>query len=847
MQKNSHYSHNQLTPNAQIYILDSNFKDQLDQNKQLIDELPQIARRILSHFESGSGEDIRKIKGAKIPLYRYRTGEFRLFFTLFEKDRICFLDYVRRDEKTYQCRNLKRYHLLDDTVISDLLNKQQELFRSEPANHGNCEFDGSARSMFFRLNFDYLPTSEENRQVDTTAIRNRIIVSEEQGREIDRILQHLLSNKAEKTQSGRSDVYLKGNPGTGKTVLSVFAAFQYFANLCRMGKPATVILLLPTEDLAGYCRSLLREIFRSHEVPPPSLNKIIQDLEQIEPGINILRYDQFLSSLLGDRLLLEHSPVLQEFLSTLTPMQQKALESDELFNIRILWDFFLWSHNREVSRDKDILFRATQDRCFEKLIKHTFVLKRFEMFLEDRGYYSIPCFLNGCRKNSKIPPYSKCANHLSTLPNLLVVMDEIQDRWIHEIELFRSLFPSSAAILLAGDVGQRIRFTDFTWQQVKKSVNPFEIQLRKNYRTTREIACFLNAYMKKIQALCSEYNAWHTGKEFEFIESDFQSEGNPINIIIEERNVDTVNTILDNSTVVITNDNVLDETIVSSENFFNIDRLKGLDFDDVTLYRNYCHSGSPEEMNRCFTAMSRARKQLKIIDNEREIQNIVDLLGQEGLSDLISFAPDLNEKKKDYSFRTRLQMVINTLSRKVIAPTVVVNEIERLKTFGLVEEIEKDCQLRRSVANDLFAISIVPYLKIDLLEEDLFKALYAEGSRDYRKAIFWYRSTGMESAVKDLLESIDLTRKTSIDRLFWYAVSGDHKRIIEAKQELLGDGLPEEIIDRLRAFCGRVDVESAEHAVIAALGNIFSEYSEHFYRIRGQLSNFYSTKDRSGK
>lgn len=266
----------------------------------------------------------------------------------------------------------------------------------------------------------------------------------------------------EKDYNGPARV--SGSAGTGKTIVALHRA----VHLARGNPGARVLLTTFSDTLANALRAKLRRLISSE----PRLAERLE-VHAID-GIGERLYEAHLS-----RPEIATGEHVRRFLTEAT----RERGSDR-FGYRFLlgewedvvdaWQLQTWEDYRDVKRLGRKTRLSEQQRLalwevFEKL-KHS---------LEDQGLVT------------RAQMFSLLAEKLQARrspPFDFVVVDEAQDIGVAQLRFLAALAVSrSNALFLAGDLGQRIFQTPFSWKSLGVDVRGRSQTLRINYRTSHQI------------------------------------------------------------------------------------------------------------------------------------------------------------------------------------------------------------------------------------------------------------------------------------------------------------------------------------------------------------------------
>lgn len=266
----------------------------------------------------------------------------------------------------------------------------------------------------------------------------------------------------EKDYNGPARV--SGSAGTGKTIVALHRA----VHLARNHPDARVLLTTFSDTLANALRVKLRRLISNE----PRLAERL-DVESID-SVGLRLYEMHLHT----ANLASRTHILRLFENACDD------ESNHRFSSRFLlgewegvvdaWQLETWEEYRDVKRlgRKTRLpeqQRATLWKIFESV----------KTQLQEEGLITLP------------EMFSKLANELSMRkhpPYEFVVVDEAQDISVPQLRFLAGLCnDQSNGLFFAGDLGQRIFQTPFSWRSLGVDIRGRSQTLRINYRTSHQI------------------------------------------------------------------------------------------------------------------------------------------------------------------------------------------------------------------------------------------------------------------------------------------------------------------------------------------------------------------------
>jgi mRNA-degrading endonuclease RelE of RelBE toxin-antitoxin system len=266
----------------------------------------------------------------------------------------------------------------------------------------------------------------------------------------------------ERDYSGPARVF--GSAGTGKTIVALHRA----VHLTRKNADSRVLLTTFSETLANALRSRLRLLLGNE----PRLGERIEVHSVDAIGRRLSTAHGVSPNVASDsevRKILHEAAALGE-----TPKVSEHFLWTEWSSVVDPWQLSTWEQYRDVKR----LGRKT--RLPEKQRSALWsVFDRARTLLRERQLLTKPQMFTelAARLRSVDRPIFDC-----------VIVDEAQDVSIPEMRFFRALGGARQnALFFAGDLGQRIFQTPFSWKEVGVDVRGRATRLRVNYRTSHQI------------------------------------------------------------------------------------------------------------------------------------------------------------------------------------------------------------------------------------------------------------------------------------------------------------------------------------------------------------------------
>lgn len=259
-------------------------------------------------------------------------------------------------------------------------------------------------------------------------------------------------------------VRVGGSAGTGKTVVALHRA----AHLARTHPEARVLLATFSEPLADALRVLLRRLIGG----APRLGERIE----VHSTHGIAR--RFYELNLGKPRLASDEEVRRRIAAAAATGEGHRFTAQFLWaewaNVVDAWQIESWDEYRTVPRlgRKTRLGEAQRARLWE-------IFEQVRGGLSNDGLLSVAGLLR------------RLETHLHSTKNLPfdhVVVDEAQDLGVAELRFLSALAGGGPnGLFFAGDIGQRIFQTPFSWLSLGVDVRGRSHTLRINYRTSHQI------------------------------------------------------------------------------------------------------------------------------------------------------------------------------------------------------------------------------------------------------------------------------------------------------------------------------------------------------------------------
>ena len=269
-------------------------------------------------------------------------------------------------------------------------------------------------------------------------------------------------NLVEKTFAGPARV--SGSAGTGKTIVALHRA----AHLTRTYSDARVLLTTFSDALSHALEGKLHRLI-GHE---PRLGERIE-VHSIE-SIGLSMYEKHVGPVkFADQAVIQQ--LIQSASASITDFSfSERFVQQEWEDVVDAWQLQSWDDYRDVKR----LGRKTRLPETQRSILWL-VFEQVKVELETKGMVTRAGMFNS------LATYLKARRHA---PFSHVVVDEAQDISVAELRFLAAMVGElPQGLFFAGDLGQRIFQTPFSWKSLGVDVRGRSSTLRINYRTSHQI------------------------------------------------------------------------------------------------------------------------------------------------------------------------------------------------------------------------------------------------------------------------------------------------------------------------------------------------------------------------
>ena len=292
-------------------------------------------------------------------------------------------------------------------------------------------------------------------------------------------------------------IQIKGVAGSGKTTIAMYRAKYLLDTYSDLFREAEIMIFTYNNSLTQYIKSLLPYVIGGYQENSDARNPSTQGLRVKVSTFHKWSYG-FLrhNGVFNDYTQMERSEH-NEILCHAIKETRKSFQAARILNkplnffdeelswikgqlIKTLNDYLSTARighgtkDRVDKNDKAVIWNVYETYCLEQIT-------RKKIHFDDHASYC----LNLIEKNNIQPEYTH------------IVVDEAQDMTKAQIMVIKSLVkPSTNSLTIIADTAQRIYKSGFTWTEVGINVRGGRtVELKKNYRNTKEIALAANSLM----------------------------------------------------------------------------------------------------------------------------------------------------------------------------------------------------------------------------------------------------------------------------------------------------------------------------------------------------------------
>jgi len=292
-------------------------------------------------------------------------------------------------------------------------------------------------------------------------------------------------------------IQIKGVAGSGKTTIAIYRAKHLLETYSDLFREAEIMIFTYNNCLIQYIQSLLPYVIGGYQENSDARNPSTKGL-----GVNVSTFHKWSYGFLKRNGVFndytqmersEHNEILSHAITETRKSFQRARILDKPGNF--FDEELSWIKGQLFKTLNDYLSTArighgTKDRVDKKdkaVIWNVYETYRLEQISRKKihfGDHATYC-LNLIEKRNIQPEYTH------------IIVDEAQDLNKAQIMVIKSLVkPSTNSLTIIADTAQRIYKSGFSWTEVGINVRGGRtVELKKNYRNTKEIALAANSLM----------------------------------------------------------------------------------------------------------------------------------------------------------------------------------------------------------------------------------------------------------------------------------------------------------------------------------------------------------------
>lgn len=271
---------------------------------------------------------------------------------------------------------------------------------------------------------------------------------------------------------------IKGGPGTGKSTIALYRVRSLLEHFNKQGKSNVQILFTTfSEALARFSKQLLEQLLGENitKVKVITADDLVVEINSINAELNI-----------ADSTILKNT--LERILTKFKGLKSK-------FRVDYLLDEFEWILEGQNLKSVQQYLDANRSGRGVALPAQTRRVvwecyQEFQDALLDKGVSSISNLRCRALEHVEIGVYQKKYS--------AVIIDEAQDLTPTCLALLAELSENEQGIYLTADASQSIYYRGFSWSEIHERLQfrGRAVNLRRNYRTTREISEAATSFMK---------------------------------------------------------------------------------------------------------------------------------------------------------------------------------------------------------------------------------------------------------------------------------------------------------------------------------------------------------------
>ncbi|BAQ66602.1 PhoH family protein [Geminocystis sp. NIES-3709] len=610
-----------------IYLSDNGFKSVLHSPQIFYSHITKLAQTIdcLEGLYLHEYPNIKRLKGRKPTVWRYRIGDYRIIFTVGSTENpYLIIHRIASRETVYQ--NLPKY-------FSPELNTHLEELIIDDQNHENIEEDTQFQDFdrYYKLSPSLIDNQIKSETIIDFIIEGKYRFNPCLNSEQKQLIKNLKTKE--------SLVYqIQGTAGTGKTTLAFFLADKLIT------ENIFPIIITPNKSLKKFGYHCLKSL------NPDAIildDEFQENLENQNYDIALFSRDELIQKLAGENYpaltASQGCKIMREYLQK----RHHGINNYHHINIYgILQSFIIGESLSYPLTDKDAL--TTNYKNIIDFLRKIWRPENATIFgSRDAFSYSNKAFKNLL---SNIQWFQS----LTQNKPILLIIDEVQDFYWFQLKIFLDLannYNLSVTVIILGDENQRVIISGFSWanfrtifaQNFHHRTLLEEIKLSQNFRNTKQIASvakyFLEeAFIKQIQLnnrklppIGDPYKCYDEGLKPKLIKVNISWLKNLLNCLEHQDNsqekIETFNEIVFLKRDLLTfSDHDLTEKIVELEKaekiiIYSISEAKGQEFEAIVILFPFEINKNQlgfDDLFQWYTAITRARYYESILVTEEE-------------------------------------------------------------------------------------------------------------------------------------------------------------------------------------------------------------------------------------
>ena len=409
--------------------------------------------------------NIKRLSGVKPTVWRYRSGDFRVIFTIGSKTGEPFLIIHRVGKRSDIYDRLPRYFPTELTTESLNIEEFEDAFIDDKTDRDieeDSEFQDFER--YYKLPKTILNKASDNLVeyiVSGNYLFNPCLTSEQKKLTYDIIKRDL-------------NIYrIQGSAGTGKTTIAF-----HLANIA-VEHDIFPLIIVPNPQLKKFGKQSLKTI-NSHTIREKFDGEEVSD-------IALFTREEFLQQLAGDTdPVLSMSRGCQIIKEKIHYFRNQLNNQYKNINIYAIVQAVIVTEDNYKANARDAL-RENYSDLIEVLEKHW---PRDKSIFDGKDSIS-----QAKRAIENIDNYIAWLEKIAGDRSVMLIIDEVQDFYWLQLKALLELGKKSSkitSVILLGDENQRVTFSGFSWDSFASTFGDSKLYpvqtMQKNFRNTKQIA-----------------------------------------------------------------------------------------------------------------------------------------------------------------------------------------------------------------------------------------------------------------------------------------------------------------------------------------------------------------------